>query len=221
MTQKRKTALAARLTHLVDQKWTVRAKAAQEIGIPAANLSRYLSGEKVPGTRTMMKFADALGVFLADLEGVGPKVADRGTFSLPNLGWVPAGKLADAASKQEMTTFHEMFGGDGMYTLDVRGDSMMGAGIFNHDVIVVKPATGADPGDIVVADVNGEKTVKTLGQVGGKLALLSFNDDYEPIILSERDDVAICGVVVGGVWLKKRRRVPAKPTYDKKPKGKK
>lgn len=223
MTQKQITALAARLALLVGRKWPERggqSRAAEAFGVTPASLSRYLSGKTVPTTETLMKMAEVLGVSLSDLEGVGPKVADKGAFSLPNLGWVPAGKLADAASKNDRVAFHEWFGGDGVYTLDVRGDSMMGAGIFNHDIIVVKQTDHADPDDIVVAEVNGEKTVKQLGMTDGKLSLLSFNDDFPPIILSESDNARICGVVIGGAWLKKRRRVPTKPTYEKKTKDK-
>jgi repressor LexA len=219
MTQKQISALAVRLKMLIERRWPDRggqSRAAEAFGVTPANLSRYLSGKTVPTTETLMKMAEVLGVSLSDLEGVGPKVSDKGTFSLPNCGWVPAGKLADAATADDVIRFHEWFGGNGVYTLDVRGDSMMGAGIFNHDVIVVRPAEHAAEGDIVVAEVNGEKTVKQFNMVDGKPTLLAFNDEFPPVVLTEHDNARLVGVVIGGAWLKKRRRVPTKPTYEKK-----
>lgn len=224
MTQKQISALATRLKYLIERRWPDRggqSRAAEAFGVTPANLSRYLNGKTVPSTETLMKMAEVLGVSLADLEGVGPKVADRGAFSLPNCGWVPAGKLADPATAAEMTRFHDMFGGDGVYTLDVRGDSMVGAGIFNHDLLVVRPVEYADAGEIVVAEVNGEKTVKMLGVKDGRMCLLAFNDGYPPVFFTDDDDVRIVGLVIGGVWERNRRRQPPKPAYSKSAKGKK
>lgn len=218
MSKKRRTPLSERLTRLVDAKWGTRSAAAREMGISAANLSRYLNGEKIPSMKTLLRFAHHLQMSLADLEGIGPKVSDRGAFSVPNLGWVPAGKLADAAETADTTRFHEIFDGDGLFTLEVRGDSMVEAGIYDRDLIVVRSADHADPGDIVVADVNGQKTVKQLNMVGGRLTLIAFSPDYEPITLTERDDVSICGVVIGGLWQRDRRRLPpASPAKKGKP----
>ena len=79
----------------------------------------------------------------------------------------------------------------------VSGDSMEGAGIFEGDYLVVDRAVEATQGKIVVAAVFGELVVKRLSQHKSKLALVSENDDYEPILINEQEDVYIWGVVIG------------------------
>lgn len=81
----------------------------------------------------------------------------------------------------------------------VSGDSMEGAGIFSGDVLVVDRAIVAKDGVIVVAAVYGEMVVKRLRANKGTHVLVSENDGYEPIVVSENDDCFIWGVVVGSV----------------------
>jgi DNA polymerase V len=79
----------------------------------------------------------------------------------------------------------------------VSGDSMEGAGIFDGDVLVVDRSVEASDGKIVVAAVFGELVVKRLKKYPGHAELVSENDAYEPIRISDVDDVYIWGVVVG------------------------
>lgn len=81
----------------------------------------------------------------------------------------------------------------------VSGDSMEGAGIFSNDVLVVDRSVEAKEGKIVVAAVYGELVVKRLARVRDGFALVSEQEGYEPILVSESDDVFIWGVVVGSV----------------------
>ena len=81
----------------------------------------------------------------------------------------------------------------------VQGDSMEGAGIFSGDVLVVDRSVVAKDGSIVVAAVYGEMVVKRLHKSGHTHLLISENDVYEPIAVSENDDCFIWGVVVGSV----------------------
>lgn len=81
----------------------------------------------------------------------------------------------------------------------VSGDSMEGAGIFSGDVLVVDRAIPPKDGTIVVAAVYGELVVKRLRARGSTHVLVSENDAYEPITVSENDDCYIWGVVVGSV----------------------
>lgn len=85
----------------------------------------------------------------------------------------------------------------------VEGDSMVGAGIFSGDVLVVDRAVDAKDGHIVVAAVNGELVVKRLSisHLGGHtiLQLVSENDAYTPILVSEEEACFVWGVVVGSV----------------------
>lgn len=81
----------------------------------------------------------------------------------------------------------------------VAGDSMEGARIFSGDVLVVDRAVTPKDGAIVVAAVYGEMVVKRLRKRGNTHLLVSENDAYEPIVVSDNDDCFIWGVVVGSV----------------------
>lgn len=81
----------------------------------------------------------------------------------------------------------------------VQGDSMEGARIFGGDVLVVDRAITPADGAIVVAAVYGEMVVKRLQKRGETHVLISENEAYEPIIVSDNDDCFIWGVVVGSV----------------------
>ena len=63
----------------------------------------------------------------------------------------------------------------------VRGDSMLGAGILSGDLVVVRPQQSADDGQIVVARIGDEATVKRLRRRNGQVLLMPENDAYAPI----------------------------------------
>ena len=84
----------------------------------------------------------------------------------------------------------------------VTGDSMEGAGIFSDDVLVVDRSIEPTDGAIVVAAVYGELVVKRLRKITNSspnLELISENNSYEPIKVTDNDDCFIWGVVVGSV----------------------
>ncbi len=79
------------------------------------------------------------------------------------------------------------------FLLKVKGDSMINAGIYEDDMVVVKPGTEAFNNDIVVANVEGETTVKRLKKSGNSFVLKPENDSY-PII---KEQFEIIGKVIG------------------------
>ena len=89
-----------------------------------------------------------------------------------------------------------MFGGedDDDYVLRVRGDSMIGAGILEGDFVVVRPAQTASNGEIVVALIEDEATVKRYFKERNGVRLQAENPDYEPI---RSKDAKVLGKVVG------------------------
>lgn len=80
-----------------------------------------------------------------------------------------------------------------MFALKVRGESMINAGIYDGDILFVERTPSARNGEIVVALVGDEATVKTFYKEMGHFRLQPENDDFEPIIV---DEVAILGKVV-------------------------
>ena len=89
-----------------------------------------------------------------------------------------------------------MIGGedDDDYILRVRGDSMTGAGILGGDYVVVRPAQTASNGEIVVALIEDEATVKRYFKEKGGVRLQAENPDFEPI---RSKDATVLGKVVG------------------------
>ncbi|GAB3843181.1 LexA family protein [Hymenobacter jeollabukensis] len=76
------------------------------------------------------------------------------------------------------------------------GESMTGAGIHDGDVLAVDRSMRAQNGDIVVACVEGEYTVKRLEKRPDSAALIAANPAYKPIVVRNADDLRIFGVVV-------------------------
>lgn len=88
------------------------------------------------------------------------------------------------------------------FALKVKGDSMTNVGIFEGDLVIVLPANAALNGDIVVAMLDDEVTVKTFEQKNDRMRLLPQNDNYQPIEINESKEFKIVGKVTGIVrWL--------------------
>ena len=115
---------------------------------------------------------------------------------LPLVGQVAAGQpvLAEENIEDYVQTPSFAGGEEGEYLLRVRGDSMRDAGILENDLVVVRSQDVADDGDIVVALVGDEATVKRFFQETDHVRLQPENDSMEPIRARE---VRILGKVVG------------------------
>ncbi len=88
------------------------------------------------------------------------------------------------------------------FALKVKGDSMINAGIFEGDLVIVSSAVNAVNGDIVVAMLSGEVTVKTFRKKNNKILLIPENDSYKPIEVQPEQEFAVLGKVVGVVrWI--------------------
>ena len=82
------------------------------------------------------------------------------------------------------------------FALRVRGDSMINAGILNGDMVIVRPQDTADDGQIVVARIGDEATVKRLRRRGGEVWLMPENDAYSPIDGAEAELIGLVKAVV-------------------------
>ncbi len=112
---------------------------------------------------------------------------------IPVVGLVTAGQPILAVENQEGSL---AWGDPSCFGLRVRGDSMVGAGILPGDTVIVRPQSSADDGQIVVARIGDEATVKRLSRRNGRVWLLPENDAYEPIDGSEAE---LIGLVKGVV----------------------
>ncbi len=116
--------------------------------------------------------------------------------SVPLVGAVTAGIpiLATENISDYIPLPKDWVGEDSVFMLNVKGDSMIGAGIFDSDMLIVRCQQDAQNGDIVVALIEDEATVKRLQKVKGRIELHPENPSYS-IITSE--NISIMGKVIG------------------------
>lgn len=113
---------------------------------------------------------------------------------IPVVGVVTAGMPILALENREGTILWD--GDPACFALRVRGDSMIGAGILNGDMVVVRPQQNADDGQIVVARIGDEATVKRLRRRSGEIWLLPENDAYSPINGNEAELIGLVKAVI-------------------------
>ncbi len=119
---------------------------------------------------------------------------------VPVLGRIPAGSPREAVEEAEGELLLDpgLTGEGEIFSLRVKGDSMTGAHIREGDYVVVRAQADARDGDIVVAVIDGEATVKRLTFRRGKLRLEAENPAYPPIVVPpESPAFRIAGKVVG------------------------
>ena len=120
----------------------------------------------------------------------------RPSYELPLIGQVAAGEPILAEENiDEYLEIPDVIGGeDGDYILQIRGESMKNAGILEGDYVVVRPSDDADNGEIVVALIGEEATVKRIYRESDHIRLQPENEEMDPILTTE---ARVLGRVVG------------------------
>jgi len=216
---KRKTPLAELLEDLIKRRGLSNRNAAEKIGISGPGLGYILSGRSVPEPDTIKKIAAWSGLpeeYLLRLAGhlgpPGPRNSDLEVAaqlrylreqmkvkSIPLLGRIPASwpNFQEETLEGYVSVVEEDARGRDLFALRVRGWSMVDAGINEGDAILVDADCRLDIGDIVVADVDGEQTVKRYGGHNrGQVKLIPANHDMAPFFVPVEQFRCI-GVVVG------------------------
>lgn len=134
--------------------------------------------------------------------GIVPLVSGRGTSSekgIPLIGRVAAGRpLLAVENRERMVDLDRLlFQPRPDYLLRVTGDSMIDAGILDGDLLAVHSSAEARSGQIVVARIEDEVTVKRLRRKGNRIVLEAANPKYRDIPVTSRDDFALEGLAVG------------------------
>ncbi|MGE0766038.1 MAG: transcriptional repressor LexA [Hyphomicrobiaceae bacterium] len=130
---------------------------------------------------------------------VAPDIAAATGISVPLMGRIAAGVPISAIQTHSNDVFcpPDMLGKGEHFALEVRGDSMIEAGIHDGDVVIIRRTDTADSGDIVVALVeNEEATLKRLRKRGTAIALEAANPDHETRIFGP-EQVSVQGRLVG------------------------
>lgn len=119
---------------------------------------------------------------------------------LPIVGRVAAGSpiLAEQHIERYAEAPPHMFAPSADFLLRVHGESMIDAGIFDEDLVAVKNTQQAQNGQIIVARIDDEVTVKRFQKTNREILLIAENEAYEPIrVTADSGDFAIEGLVVG------------------------
>jgi len=121
-----------------------------------------------------------------------------GLISVPVIGRVAAGLpiLADENVISEVLVDSSVVSGGRFFALAVKGDSMKGVGINEGDILIVRQQPISESGDIVVALLGGEATVKRLYIADDRIELRPENPKYMPMPIGPDDDLRIVGKVV-------------------------
>ena len=184
-----------------------RAEIAQELGFRSPNAAEeHLKALARKGVIELTSGASRgirlklLSVLHANEERDDLPSAVQVALSLPLIGRVAAGSpiLAQEHIEASYAIDPNLFSEKPDYLLKVRGLSMRDAGILDGDLLAVKRAQEARSGQIVVARVGSDVTVKRLRKRGNSIELLPENPDFKPILIDARDeDFALEGIGVG------------------------
>lgn len=128
-----------------------------------------------------------------------PVAAALAHLLLPLVGRVAAGSpmLAAEHVEREVGVDPALFDQTPDYLLKVRGMSMRDAGILEGDLLAVKKTSEARNGQIVVARLDDDVTVKRLSRQNGRIELLPENPEFSPIIVAPGQEFALEGIAVG------------------------
>jgi repressor LexA len=177
-----------------------RAEIAAELGFKSANaaeehlqaLARKGAIEISPGTSRGIRL---IGASL----DAPPAVPAALMISLPLIGRVAAGSpmLAQEHVESHYSIDAALFSAKPDYLLKVRGESMRDAGIMDGDLLAVKKIDSAKNGQIVVARIGNEVTVKRYKKTGALIELFPENSDFKVITIKPEDEFALEGLAVG------------------------
>jgi repressor LexA len=169
-----------------------RAEIARELGFRSANAAES----------HLRALARKGAIELTRGSSRGIRLVEGAEGGLPLVGRVAAGAPLLAAENLEgrYRVDPAMFHPRADYLLRVRGDSMKDVGILDGDLLAVHQASEAANGQIVVARIEDEVTVKRLKREGHRVELIAENPDYEPIRVDLREqELALEGLAVGVV----------------------
>lgn len=184
-----------------------RAEIANELGFRSANaaeehlqaLARKGAIDLTPGTSRGIRLRDMDAHRQGGSQLMLPHPALM-QLTLPLVGRVAAGSpiLAQQHIEATYNVDRSLFSAIPDFLLKVRGMSMRDAGILDGDLLAVKKTDSAHNGQIIVARIGDEVTVKRYRKSGNMIELLPENPDFEPIRLNpEHDDFALEGLAVG------------------------
>ncbi|HQF42613.1 MAG TPA: transcriptional repressor LexA [Ignavibacteriaceae bacterium] len=125
---------------------------------------------------------------------------EKNNFKIPIIGRVAAGSPITAEENVEGSIVIDpafIKKDDDSFALKVKGDSMIEAGIFEGDLVIISPKAVVKNGDTIVARVEDEVTVKIYENKNNIIRLIPQNKNYQPIIVENKNEFSIVGKVTG------------------------
>ncbi len=184
-----------------------RAEIAAELGFRSANaaedhlhaLARKGMIELTPGASRGIRLTSAARPTVRPPGILARALPGMEQLMLPLVGRVAAGHpiLAQEHIEQSIAVEAHLFKARPDYLLKVKGMSMQGAGIFDGDLLAVRQTQDVRNGQIVVARIGDEVTVKRLQRKAGHVELLPENPDFSPIVVRPDQAFSIEGLAVG------------------------
>jgi repressor LexA len=138
------------------------------------------------------------GICLTKNPGESTIQVNSSVISVPIIGRVAAGSPILAIENIEGSLILDpamVKNSKDAFALKVRGDSMINEGIFDGDIVIVSPSEKGINGDIVVALLEDEATVKKLEIIKNKVRLIPANEKYQPIEVTNLNDFSVAGKV--------------------------
>ena len=170
-------------------------------GIPKTTITNILLGRTpTPRIDTVEKIERALGLYTSPQMKNDPVIIDEVELDddspIPLLGSVAAGVPIESQEDIEGYIYVNYRPKNEYFAVRVHGDSMINAGIPDNGILVVHKQECAESGEIVVAMLNKEQTVKRFKIIATQMFLMPENPAYDPIPISDDDELIILGKVV-------------------------
>jgi repressor LexA len=127
-------------------------------------------------------------------------ISEKGDNKIPIVGRVAAGSPIFAEENIEGSVLIDptfIKKSENCFALKVKGDSMIDAGIFEGDLVIISPQSIASNGDIIVARINDEVTIKVYEFKNQVIKLIPQNKNYDPIVIQNKEEFSIVGKVTG------------------------
>lgn len=201
------SSIASRIREYREREDLTLAEMAQMTGVPAQTLNRYELGKRAPKIDVAVQIAERLGVNPLWLQGYDVPVLTGvpdgfdpvpDTYTVPRVGAIACG--TPIIAEQNIETYDAVPNRIRCdFTLVCKGDSMVGAGIEDGDVVYIRQQPEVENNEIAAVMIDGEATLKYFKRVGDMVLLSPANREYEPIIVSGESlgKVKIVGKAVG------------------------
>jgi len=177
-----------------------RARALEVLRLPEGNAETNKDQKTAPGLSVIEGGRDPAGAASLSPQQPASTIVDSRTVSVPVMGRIAAGVPISAIQthSHDIACPPDLLTNGEHYALEVRGDSMINAGIQDGDTVIIRRCDSAENGDIVVALVltDEEATLNRLRKKSGRVALEAENPAYETRIFGP-DEVAVQGRLVG------------------------